>query len=610
MHRINTIPDIPELQRCHYIGDFVNAIDAEILLPLVTEIDDTPERPDRSGRKRRRLLQILVLFLYCRYPGITAPRSVEALSRKLNDLNGELGALLVFDKKPPSKNCLLKWFRRIDEVDPNLIKQALVDIGEMLPWVLPPPVEPKADGEAKRSSTRTKQTNRYIKRRENEALGNQEFEALFQDEAPEHSMEQGKCEELLLKWIHNNRLTCPDCKQDECTKRHEHGVSERSPTRTGRRQWRCRCCRSDLSVTSGTVLSSVKVPLKTALQCLYYMIRSRRGISAMQMAGYFNAPGSNMPVARILTLMHRIRAAMVEPSPIFEGTTEIDEAAIVLSDGSKAHLIGAYNHETRRVYIEVLDRKATKPMMRDFITRITAPGSRIYVDGDAAVPRTGPDRDTDRHYRAVNHSASKWGLHVTIGEDDVRGIFVTTNRIEGSWGFLKRSMRLRVSVSRHHLPLYLAEIMWRINYLGNRLESETFEGRERRELALIKQVVAGMVGKRLTEKQLRGPKTDPARRKARQLPLSPRGRAFPKPGRTEDAPAAVFGQSDAASEVKTHLARQLEFPLALGPQDGLASPVGPKSGGKAPEQLRGFAAPVELQCDHGILAEPKERKTA
>lgn len=248
----------------------------------------------------------------------------------------------------------------------------------------------------------------------------------------------------------------------------------------------------------------------------------------MQMAGYCNGPGRNMPVARILRLMHRIRAAMVEAPQVFEGTTEIDEAVIALSDGSLVNLIGAYNHETHRVHIEVLARKATKEVMADFIGRVTAPGSRIYVDGDAAVPRTGRDRDTTREYYAVNHSAFEWARHVDLGEDDPRGLWATTNRIEGSWGFLKRSLRLRVSVSKHHLGLYLAEVMWRLNYLGNRIEAETYIENERRELALMKRIVAGMVGKKVTEQRLRGPKVEPAKRQSRQLPLTPRGRAFPK----------------------------------------------------------------------------------
>ena len=601
MHRINVISDLKELQRCYDIGDFVNAINSEILLPLVTEIDDTPERPDRSGRKLRRLLQTLVLYLYCRYPGIAAPRSVEELHNKLKDPTDDIGALLVFDEKVPAPNTLLKGFRRIDQADPNIVRRALLDISVMLPWIPPPQVAPKprAASKTKPSSSRTKQTNRYIKRREAEALGHPEFEALFQDEKPSHVIEQLKSEELLLKWMHNNRLTCPNCAPGECFKRHEHEVVEMSPTPTGRRRWRCKCCRSYLSVTSGHLLSSLKLPLKTVLKCIYLMIRARYGISAMQMAGFFNSPGKNMTVGRILQVMHRIRAAMVDSPPVFEGTTEIDEAVIVLSDGFPAHLIGAYNHGTRKVYIQVLDRKATKPMMRDFITRVTAPGSTIYVDGDAAVPRTGPDRDTERTYYPVNHSAFEWARPVLIGEDQPSGIFTTTNRIEGAWGFLKRAIRLRVSVSRHHLPLYLAEVMWRINYLSNRLESEAFDGPDRRELALMAQVVAGMVGKRLTEAQLRGPKAEPARRQARQLPLTPQGRAFPKSGRAQDTPVVTSDCSGTPSKAQAEPDRQLPLPLDLGPRDALTAPAGLECRGKTLKS----AAPPEFQRDHGTLAE-------
>ena len=550
-----------------------------------------------------------MFYLYCNYPGLATPKSVEQLRRRLSAPDDELVRLLNYDRRPPSQNTLLKWFRKIDE-HPDLVEQALVAISDRLPWVLPSEEDPK-DEKAKQPSKRTAKVNRYIKGREEEALGDQEFRALFQqDIGPAQSNEDDASERLFLEWAHNNNRQCHKCKPGDCTKRHSHGVLLQPRTQKGRRRWRCPCCRSYLSVTSGTLLHSLKMPPKTVLKCLYYMIRSRRGISAMQMAGFFNVAGKNMPIARILKLMHRIRAAMAEDPPVFEGTTEIDEAVIILSDGTQAHLIGAYNHGTGRVHIETLERKATKPVMRDFINRVTAPGSRIYVDGDAAVPREGPDRDTTRKYHWLNHTTFEWGRCVSLGEDDPRGLWATTNHIEGTWGFLKRSMRLRVSVSRHHLHLYLAEVIWRANYLSNRVEAEVYEGHERRELALMRQVVSRMVGTRITEKALRGPLVMPAKEKARQLPLSPQGRAFRKPEMAVVARATAAGGSDRLPGAKPQPQFQIEMELVWYPKDITGSIDPATEDVTTPEHRLRFGVQPELPLDYEILDESKRQEAA
>ena len=45
--------------------------------------------------------------------------------------------------------------------------------------------------------------------------------------------------------------------------------------------------------------------------------------------------------------------------------------------------------------------------------------------------------------------------------------------------------------------------MWRINHLGNRLEVESYEGEERRGVALMGQIVANIGSRRLNPKGLR-----------------------------------------------------------------------------------------------------------
>ena len=137
LHRMDATVPTRELQWCSNLSDFVGALNDDTLLPLVRAIDDSPERPDRSRRKSRRLLQSVVFYLYGRYPGTEAPRSVDELYRRLNDPKDALVQLLIFDDRPACPNTMLKWLRNIDD-HPDLVEQALRAISDMLPWNPPP----------------------------------------------------------------------------------------------------------------------------------------------------------------------------------------------------------------------------------------------------------------------------------------------------------------------------------------------------------------------------------------------------------------------------------------------------------------------------------------
>ena len=341
---------------------------------------------------------------------------------------------------------------------------------------------------------------------------------------------QGQIEEFLLEHLHGNGLRCHHCisgkkqcapcpgdqvveyppRQPECP---DPALHAQHGTHEPRRRWRCRCCRSYLSVTSGTLLDGVKLPLRMVMRCLYNLVEERYGKSTGPAARNLNRVNRNARRGSVHLLMHRIRGAMDEELPPFEGTTEIDEAVVNLP-GGPIHLIGAYNHRTRLVRIEIISKHADQAIMRDFILRVTAPGSRIYTDGTAAYPENLPDRS----HHIVIHSNYEWGKReeVKLPGGEKTTIYVTTNRIERSWGFLKRALRIPVTVSPKHFPRYLAETQWRINHLHNRKEAETYTGNERRNLVLMGQLVANMYHRRITVKGIRGgesARTEPQRRR-------------------------------------------------------------------------------------------------
>ena len=212
-------------------------------------------------------------------------------------------------------------------------------------------------------------------------------------------------------------------------------------------------------------------------------------------------------------LLHRVREAMYEEFAPFEGTTEIDSAQVVLPEGV-IHLIGAFNVDTDRARIEIIPKDADRAIMAEFILRVTAPGSRIDTDGTAAWPPWIHDRE----HHVVIHSAHDYAHReeVTGPDGKKKTIYVTTLHIEGSWGFLKRALRIPRTVSHKHFPRYLAEAQWRISHLHNRKEAEAYTGEERRNYALMGHIVANVPHRWTTVQEIREGK------RARTEPQPPR----------------------------------------------------------------------------------------
>ena len=244
-------------------------------------------------------------------------------------------------------------------------------------------------------------------------------------------------------------------------------------------------------------LSRSKLPNRVMLRCIHIMLRERDGVAANQMARGLNFGGRTMRPGTIRRKMRIIREAMKEQHPLpFRGTVEIDDAKVRLKDGY-VYLIGAYDHATRRVYIEILDGPVTQEVMGDFIERVSLPGSRVYTDGTAAWPP-----GINRIHGVVIHKKFEFGRRAELYGEGRGWFYITTNRIEGKWGRVRRYLRVTTTVTRKYFPMYLDEAMWRINHLGNRLEAESYEGEDRRGVALMGQIVANIGSRRLNPKEL------------------------------------------------------------------------------------------------------------
>lgn len=96
-----------------------------------------------------------------------------------------------------------------------------------------------------------------------ERLNFKEFRRRFQTEET--------CETYLFRLRWPNGFVCPKCRGQGCYQLH------------GRREYVCKHCHHQCSVTAGTVLHRTHLPLTVWFWAIYFVAKDKRGISAVQL---------------------------------------------------------------------------------------------------------------------------------------------------------------------------------------------------------------------------------------------------------------------------------------------------------------------------------------
>ena len=499
------------------------------------------------------------------------PPNPTSLHSELEDPESDLFKLCGFDegKIPPTRRTISNRFRRVEQ-HRDLVAAVLEEINQLVPPAgsdpqspnqkrpaeepgrqSPDPKSPEREKEEKakkaerepggqeesKSGNRDKENAAYRKDRRREALGKRELDPIVENGC--------SAQAYMLPAIHGDHPKCHRCREKtaggwKCVKEHDHGIVVEVKRKQGRaRQWKCHCCESKLSVTSGTILHATNFSCVEILLALHKIVSSRFGVSSQDIAGYLNEAGRDVSEDAAFMLMHRLRECMWEDEPRrFTGETEIDEMLLHLECGKRVSLIAAYNRPTRRIRFKIVERrskkkpKANKREMLKFIREVTVPGSTILCDGDAAMPtpeQMGRTRGVICHNSRKGRKGRqgrqgrKFLTYMLLHGESAKHTEVTTNRVEAKNSVVRRSFRLRNGITRQHLDRYLMELAWRINHQHNRLEIRNYDGGERRELSLMRNVLAGALRRKLTLRDLRGKpqeKRDRTRDKNRTAPAS------------------------------------------------------------------------------------------
>ncbi|MDE0344035.1 MAG: transposase [Deltaproteobacteria bacterium] len=573
MNVINATPALPELQYC----------DPKTFFAILDRIDLTALKnavigPERRGPKLKdpdAIVRLFLWHLWCLGDGADDQTTVAGLRRELEDTESALINLCRFDKTKalPTRRTIANHFGRISR-HPDPVREVLAEINQLVsytPFIKPSAAAKKADEETngRKGSdpkNRDEENVDYRRRRRREAIGDREIKPVLDD--------PDQAEDFMSTAIHGDRPKCHKCVEKTaqgwtCAKDHVHGVVVEMTRKPGEgRRWKCRCCGYQLSVTAGTVFHGTNFSCQEILMVLRYMAHFRHGITAQDVAGFLNEYGRDVSEGAVRMLMHRLRECMKEKIfERFQGETEIDEMLLRVSDDRFVSILTAYNRPTGRVRFKIIEResrkkpKANKREMIKFIRETTVRDSIILSDSDAAILKITDAEMGGRKRGSVNHKKRRFVIWSDLNGILEKPIEVGSNRAESTHGFLRRTLAIRNGISRHHLDRYLLEAAWRINHLRNQMESLAHDREERRNLTLMRDVLAGAAGRKVTLQDLSG---EPQKKRAassrrkrtapvvpddnpEQPPLLPSGLTVPgaqqpdcrqlkpKPGRSEPA---------------------------------------------------------------------------
>ncbi len=265
------------------------------------------------------------------------------------------------------------------------------------------------------------------------------FEELYGTEA--------KCRAAVVAWRWPDGFECPVC-----------GGASHSEIST-RGLFQCSACRRQTSPIAGTIFAATKVPLRTWFRAMYHLTQSKQGISSIELARRLGVTQTTA-----WTIKHKLAQVMMErdASQRLRGRVELDDAYLggERSGGKrgrgapgKTPFVAAVETTPEGKPVRLKLRRVSGFCGRaisGFARRGLHPDCEVASDGlacFAAVAEAGCRHEvikTGSGAAAARTPAFKW-VNTALG--NIKAAITGTYR----------------SISRKHVPRYLAEFEYRFN---------------------------------------------------------------------------------------------------------------------------------------------------
>lgn len=269
-------------------------------------------------------------------------------------------------------------------------------------------------------------------------------------ELPAACADEATAVEFMEKHRWGEHLGCPHCGDMDV-----YRMKSRDGGREKHYRWRCRGCKKQFSVRTGTVFEDSRIPLRHWCFAFWRASTSKKGVSALEIHRQ-----TGLSYKSSLFLLHRIRFAMAptDGNPL-TGTVEVDETYVGGKPRRPREAREAWSSKqpimamverggnVRSFHVADVTGKTLKDAIRQNV------GRRARIMTDEARQYQGIGGEFDGGHHTVKHSAGEY----------VRGD-VTTNAVEGYFSLVKRGLNgIYHSVSKKHLHRYLAEYEFRYN---------------------------------------------------------------------------------------------------------------------------------------------------
>lgn len=272
-------------------------------------------------------------------------------------------------------------------------------------------------------------------------------------EIPRACVDERAAVEFLEAQRWGEEPACPRCG--------DTNVYQMVNSKTGERQnnyrWRCRGCKKQYTVRTGTVMEDSRIPLHNWCYAFWAACSSKKGMSALQIKRQ-----TGLSYKSALFLMHRIRFAMApaDDEGKLNGTVEVDETYI----GGKPRYRKSSNPRGtygKQAVMGMVERggNARFRMAPDVTAKTVKKAVNEHIDKAARLM-------TDEHssYTKVGQEYAEHGVVCHGAKEYVRGD-ITTNTVESFFAPFKRGIYgVYHNVSRKHLQRYLDEFEFRFNH--------------------------------------------------------------------------------------------------------------------------------------------------